>query len=85
MDHCGPASFSLGVTLAFVYLFGILVAYFFPSFYTYLGYVLFHGAISVTIGDFTVTTVLAGIVTWFLIGMLINGVYYYAKRIFKYK
>lgn len=83
--HCGPASFSLGVSLALVYLVGSLVAFFFPSFYSYLGFALFRGSLPVSVGDFSSTTVLAGVVSWFLIGVIVNGVYFYAKKTFNYK
>ena len=83
--HCGPASFSLGVSLALVYLVGTLVAFFFPSFYSYLGFALFRGSLPVSVGDFSSTTILSGIVSWFLVGVIINGAYFYAKKVFNYK
>lgn len=83
--HCGPASFSLGITLAFFYLLSTLVAFFFPAFYSYLGFTLFRGSFAVSVGDFTGTTILSGLVGWFLVGMIINGAYFYAKKLFNYK
>ncbi len=84
-DHCGPASFSLGITFALVYLVVVFLAYLLPAFYSFLGFALFRGSLPVSVGDFSTTTIFAGFVGWFLIGVIINGVYFYAKKFFKYK
>ncbi len=76
------ASFSLGVSLALIYLLGTLVAFFLPSFYSYLGFALFRGSLAVSVGDFTGTTILSGLVGWFLVGVLISVIYSHVKKAF---
>lgn len=76
-------AFTFGATLAGLYLVSTLIAFFAPSFYSYMGFALLRGSIPVSVGDFTGTHILAGLVAWFLVGMAVKCGLIYAKRAFK--
>ncbi len=78
-------AFTFGATLAGLYLASTLIAFFAPSFYSYMGFALLRGSIPVSVGDFTGTHILAGLVSWFLVGMAVKGGLIYVKRALRNK
>lgn len=78
-------AFTFGATLASLYLAATLIAYFLPSFYSYMGFALLRGSIPVSVGDFTGTHILAGIVSWFLVGVVVKGALIWVKSALKNK
>lgn len=79
-EHSLPKCAAMGCAFGGAYLLSVLVAWLAPGFHNYLWNVMFHGSLTVIPGDFSVATVIAGLVAWFIVGFVLKFLFFHGKK-----